>query len=336
MTASEVRRPRVFSGIQPTGGLHLGNYLGAIRNWVRDLDRFDNIFCIVDLHALTSLPDPDEIRAKTLEVAALYVASGLDPSRCEIFVHSHVPAHTELGWIMECVTPMGWLERMTQFKARLQRQGRERIGTGVFTYPDLMTADILLYDADFVPVGGDQRQHIELARDVAQRLNGLRGEVVRVPEPLISDVGARVMGLDDPTIKMSKSVAVQRPMHAIFMLDEPDLIRRKVSRAQTDTEPAVLEPLGDGVANLVDIYAALHDISHDVALDHFRGKRYGELKGETADAIIDVLTPIQQRAAELLSDPESLQQQLRESSARAEAVAAATLDRVQEALGLLR
>ncbi|MBV8301098.1 MAG: tryptophan--tRNA ligase, partial [Candidatus Dormibacteraeota bacterium] len=160
-------RPRVLSGIQPTGGLHIGNYLGALRNWVREQERYENYFCIVDLHALTMLPDPAELHDKSLEVTALFLASGLDPQRCEIFLQSHVPQHTQLGWIMECFTPMGWLERMTQFKARLQSQGRERIGTGVFTYPDLMTADILLYDADFVPVGGDQRQHIELARDVA-------------------------------------------------------------------------------------------------------------------------------------------------------------------------
>jgi tryptophanyl-tRNA synthetase len=325
----------VLSGIQPSGTLHIGNYLGALRNWVREQDRYENFFCIVDLHALTSLPDPEELRSKTLEVAALYLATGLDPARCEIFLQSHVAAHTQLAWIMECCTPMGWLERMTQFKSRSQAQGRERISTGVFTYPDLMTADILLYDADFVPVGDDQRQHIELARDVAQRLNTLRGDVVKVPEPLIRGVGARIMGLDDPSIKMSKSVAVTRPLHAIFMIDPPDRIRRKIARAQTDTQPEVREPLGAGVANLVDIYAALRDMDHETATAQFTGKRYGELKSAVADAVIEALVPIQQRAAELLRDPESLRGVLHESAQRAGVVADATLRRVQAAMGLL-
>ena len=181
MSPTAAPRPRVLSGIQPDFGLHLGNYLGALRNWARDQDRFENYFCIVDLHALTQHPDPERLRSLTLELAAMYIACGLDPDRCEIFVQSHVPAHTQLCWILETLTPMGWLDRMTQFKARIQAQGRERINTGVFTYPVLMAADILLYDADFVPVGEDQRQHIELCRDLANRLNSQRGDVFKVP-----------------------------------------------------------------------------------------------------------------------------------------------------------
>jgi tryptophanyl-tRNA synthetase len=327
-------RPRVLSGIQPDFGLHLGNYLGALRNWARDQDKFENYFCIVDLHALTQHPDPERLRALTLELAAMYIACGLDPARCEIFVQSHIPAHSELCWILETLTPMGWLDRMTQFKARVQAQGRERINTGVFTYPVLMAADILLYDADFVPVGEDQRQHIELCRDLAQRLNSQRGDILKVPEPLIGTVGARVMGLDTPEEKMSKSLAVERPGHAILLLDPPDVVRRKIARATTDTEPAVKAPVGPGVANLLEIYAGLNGISADAALHEFEGKRYGELKSAVADAIVDALAPIQFRYAELRADEAGLYRVLADSAARVRLVADATLHRVQEAVGL--
>jgi tryptophanyl-tRNA synthetase len=327
-------RPRVLSGIQPDHGLHIGNYLGALRNWVRDQERYENYFCIVDLHALTQHPDPDQLRANTLELAALYLASGLDPDCCEIFVQSHVPAHSELNWILECMTPMGWLERMTQFKARQQAQGRERIATGVFTYPVLQTADIVLYDADFVPVGEDQRQHIELARDIAQRVNSLYREVVTVPQPLIRQVGARVMGLDSPEDKMSKSTAVARPGHAVLMLDPPDVIRRKVRRAQTDTQPAVTPPVGPGVANLLEIYSALTDDPIEGVLDEFTGATYGTLKDRVADALIETLSPIQRRYAELREDDSALRRSLAESAARVSVVANATLLRVQQAVGL--
>ncbi|MBV8195632.1 MAG: tryptophan--tRNA ligase [Candidatus Dormibacteraeota bacterium] len=326
-------RPRVLSGIQPDHGLHIGNYLGALRNWVRDQDEFENYFCIVDLHALTQQPPPDQLRANTLELAAMYLASGLDSKRCEIFVQSHVAAHSQLGWIFECLTPMGWLERMTQFKARSEAQGRERVGTGVFTYPVLQAADITLYDAAYVPVGEDQRQHIELTRDLVQRINSRYGEILTVPEPLIRGVGARVMGLDSPEEKMSKSIAVERPGHAVLMLDAPDVIRRKVRRAQTDTEPAVHEPVGAGVANLLEIYAALHDVDVKRALAEFEGKPYGPLKDAVADAIIEVMTPVQQRYAELRADDAELRRLLDASAQRVSAVANATLDRVQHAVG---
>ena len=324
----------MLSGIQPDFSLHLGNYLGALRNWVEDQDRFENYFCIVDLHALTQHPEPERLRSNTLELAAMYMASGLDPARCEIFVQSHVPAHTELCWILECLTPMGWLERMTQFKSRSQAQGHERIATGVFTYPVLQSADILLYDADYVPVGEDQRQHVELCRDVAQRLNSMYGEVVKIPEPLIREVGARVMGLDNPDEKMSKSIAVERPMHAVLLLDPPDVIRRKVRRAQTDAAPAVSEPVGPGVANLLEIYAALRGVDTEGALAEFRGRSYGVLKDAVADAIIEALTPVQERYRELRADDAGLRRLLAESAARVSVVADATLGRVQRAVGL--
>ena len=295
MTSSAAPRPRVLSGIQPDFSLHLGNYLGALRNWARDQDRFENYFCIVDLHALTQHPEPERLRSLTLELAALYMACGLDPKRCEIFVQSHVPAHSQLCWILETLTPMGWLDRMTQFKVRVQAQGRERINTGVFTYPVLQAADILLYDADFVPVGEDQRQHIELCRDLAQRINAQRGDVLRVPAPLISKVGARVMGLDTPDEKMSKSTAMKRPGHAVLLLDAPDVVRKKVARATTDTEPSVHKPVGPGVANLLDMYAALRDVSADAALAQFEGKTYSVLKGAVAAASVEALTPLHAR-----------------------------------------
>src|ERR1700694_1612175 len=203
-------KPRVFSGIQPSGGLHIGNYLGAIRNWVRDQDKYDNIFCIVDLHAITLPQDPAALRENTLDLAAIYLASGIKPEQA-MFIQSHVSAHAELAWIFECFTPIGWLERMTQFKDRTIRQGRERIGAGVLTYPSLMAADIMLYDAKYVPVGEDQRQHIEYTRDIGQRINQRYGDILVIPEALIRKAGAEVKGLDDPEKKMSKSLAADAP-----------------------------------------------------------------------------------------------------------------------------
>ncbi len=334
MPETAAPRPRVLSGIQPDFGLHLGNYLGALRNWARDQDHYENYFCIVDLHALTRHPDPEQLRSLTLELAAMYVACGLDPARCEIFVQSHVSAHSQLCWILETLTPMGWLDRMTQFKARVEAQGRERVNTGVFTYPVLMAADILLYDADFVPVGEDQRQHIELCRDLANRLNSQRGDVLKVPAPLISDVGARVMGLDTPDEKMSKSIAAERAGHAVMLLDPPDVVRRKIARATTDTEPEVRMPVGAGVANLLEMYAALRAVSVDAALAEFEGQRYSALKGAVAEAIVEALTPIQARYTEIRSDEQGLHKLLADSAARVRVVADATLLRVQKAVGL--
>ena len=334
MSQTASTRPRVLSGIQPDFGLHLGNYLGALRNWARDQDRFENYFCIVDLHALTQHPEPERLRSLTLELAAMYIACGLDPERCEIFVQSDVAAHSQLCWILETLTPMGWLDRMTQFKARSQAQGRERINTGVFTYPVLQAADILLYDTDFVPVGEDQRQHIELCRDLANRLNAQRGNVFKVPAALISQVGARVMGLDTPDEKMSKSIAAERPGHAVLLLDPPDVVRRKIARATTDTEPAVRNPVGPGVANLLEIYAALHEVSAAAALGTFEGKTYSVLKGAVADAIVGALAPIQTRYAALRADEAGLRRVLAESADRVRLVADATLLRVQTAVGL--
>jgi tryptophanyl-tRNA synthetase len=326
-------KPRVFSGIQPSGGLHIGNYLGAIRNWVRDQDKYDNIFCIVDLHAITLPQDPAALRENTLDLAAIYLASGIKEDQA-MFIQSHVPAHAELAWIFECFTPIGWLERMTQFKERTARQGRERIGAGVLTYPSLMAADIMLYDAKYVPVGEDQRQHIEYTRDIGQRINQRFGDILVIPEALIQKAGAEIKGLDDPEKKMSKSLAADAPGHAIFMLDPPDLIRKKLARAQTDAEPAVRFPAGPGVRNLLEIYRTIKDQGWPTVEREFAGKPYSVLKSAVADAVIEVLTPIQQRYREIRSDDSALMQQLRRAADRLTPIANATLHRVQEAVGL--
>ncbi|MEO6796254.1 MAG: tryptophan--tRNA ligase [Candidatus Dormibacter sp.] len=325
-------KPRVFSGIQPSGGLHLGNYLGAIRNWVRDQDRYDNIFCIVDLHAMTVPQDPAELRENTLDLAAVYLASGIKPDQA-MFVQSHIAAHAELAWILNCFTPMGWLERMTQFKEKSGKE-RERASAGLFTYPALMAADILLYDTRYVPVGEDQRQHIELTRDLAQRINQRFGEIFVMPEPMIREAGCRIMGLDDPEKKMSKSLAANAPGHATFMLDPPEVIRKKIARAQTDTQSGVRFPAGAGVTNLLEIYRTIKDVQWDAVKAEFEGKSYSVLKQAVADAIVEVLQPIQERYREIRKDDPALVQQLRRAAERLTPTANATLQRVQHAVGL--
>jgi tryptophanyl-tRNA synthetase len=326
-------KPRVFSGIQPSGGLHLGNYLGAIRNWVREQDQYENIFCIVDLHTITVPQDPATLRENTLDLAAIYLASGLKPEHATLFIQSHVPAHSELAWILECFIPLGWLERMTQFKEKSGRE-RERSSAGLFNYPALMAADILLYDTRYVPVGEDQRQHIELTRDIAQRMNQRFGQLFTLPEPKIREAGARIMGLDDPDKKMSKSLAVNAPGHAIFMLDSPQTIRKKIARAQTDTEPAVRIPAGPGVSNLLEMYRTIKDLARPAVEAEFSGKPYSVLKSAVAEAIVETLEPIQKRYRDIRADDAQLLATLKRAAARLEPIAAATLQRVQNAVGL--
>lgn len=328
-------RPRVLSGIQPTFQLHLGNYLGALRNWAQEQERYDNFFCIVDLHALTTLPEPEVVRSSVLELAALFIACGLDPDRNVLFRQSEVSAHAQLGWILECHTPLGWLERMTQFKSKAgSGRERERAAAGLLTYPALMAADILLYDADYVPVGDDQRQHVELARDLAQRVNSMRGEVFHLPQPLIRTTGARVMGLDDPTTKMSKTTARSKPAHAILLLDPPDTVRKKIGRATTDTNPEVAEPLGAGVANLLDIHAALRGLTHDEVVAQFSGASYGALKRAVTDSINETLAPVHAQYRMIRGDEPWLLGMLAEAAERAASVADVTLLRAQRAVGL--
>ncbi|HVB13385.1 MAG TPA: tryptophan--tRNA ligase [Candidatus Dormibacteraeota bacterium] len=331
-----VDRPVVFSGMKPTGVLHLGNLLGALRPWVLEQNQFRNFFCVVDLHALTESHDPQDLAESTRQVAALYIAAGIDPKVSTLLVQSHVPEHTELAWILGCLTPTGWLERMTQFKDRARKRDAERISTGLFTYPVLMAADILLYKANFVPVGEDQRQHLELTRNLAARFNRLFGETFVLPEPRIGRMGAggRVMALDDPQAKMSKSSDGDAGM--IALLDPPDRIRSKFMRAQTDSGSAVeVAHVQPGVANLLDIYRALTGCSTEQLAAEFDGHGYGELKSQVADAVIGALTPIRERCQELMANPAHLDAILAQGAARAREVARATMVEVRERVGLL-
>jgi tryptophanyl-tRNA synthetase len=329
-------RPVVFSGMQPTGVLHLGNLLGALRPWVVEQSQFHNFFCVVDLHALSQAHDPALLADKTREVAALYIASGIDPELSTLLVQSHVPEHTELAWILGCITPLGWLERMTQFKDKSQRQDAERIGAGLFNYPVLMAADILLYRTNFVPVGEDQRQHLELTRDIAGRFNRLFGETLVIPEARIGrlGVGGRVMALDDPEAKMSKSS--EGEVGRIALLDPPDRVRSKVMRAKTDSGAAVdVAHPGAGVANLLDIYRGVTSCSKEALAGEFQGDGYGQLKAKVADAVVDALAPIQERYRELMSDPSQIDSILASGALQARQVASRTLAQVRASVGLL-
>src|SRR6202166_4751309 len=263
-------KARVLSGMQPSGNLHIGNYLGALKNWVKIQYDYECIFCIVDLHAITVHQDPEQLRAKIMEIAALYLAAGIDPKQSSVMVQSAVPAHAELAWMLTCVTPVGWLERMTQYKAKAASQ--ESVGDGLLQYPVLMAADILLYQAAIVPVGDDQAQHLELARDIAQRFNSLYGETFVMPKTELPMVGARVMGLDDPTAKMSKSA--KGGWHAVALLDPPDRIRKTIMRATTDSNSGVdFETMGPGVRNPLSIFQAFSEWTGDQMQTHFSGMR---------------------------------------------------------------
>ncbi len=324
--------PRVLSGIQPTGDIHLGNYLGAVRGWVDDQHAQDSYFCVVDLHALTVPRDPAELRAKTLETTLLLVAAGLDPEVCTLFVQSHVHEHPELSWILESVASMGELRRMTQFKVKA-KEGEESARVSLFTYPVLQAADILLYDAERVPVGEDQRQHLELCRDLALRFNHRYGDTFVVPEAILPKVGARIMDLQHPTAKMSKSA--DSPQGTVLVLDEPAVIERKLKRAVTDTGADVsFDPdKKPGVANLLQILAAATGRRPaDVAEGY---SQYGPLKADTAAAVVELLRPVRERYVELASDPEAVRATLRQGADKAEAVAAGTLARARAAIGLL-
>jgi tryptophanyl-tRNA synthetase len=322
--------PRVFSGIQPTGEVHLGNYLGAVRRWVDDQDAYDALYCVVDLHALTVPQDPAALRAKTREVVALLVAAGLDPERCTLFVQSHVPEHTQLAWLMECTASFGELSRMTQFKEKGERA--QSASAGLFTYPALMAADILLYDTDRVPVGDDQRQHVELARDVATRFNSRFGETFVIPEHAIPPVGARIMDLQEPTRKMSKSV--DSPQGTVLVLDPPATITKKVKRAVTDNDGEVRYDPGakPGVANLLSILGAA--TGEDPAALAGRYEQYGPLKADAADALVAMLGPVQERFAQLSADPAELERIAARGAEKAQAMAAPTLARAYTAIGL--
>ncbi|HEX2042951.1 MAG TPA: tryptophan--tRNA ligase [Acidimicrobiales bacterium] len=323
---------RVLSGIQPTGDVHLGNYLGALRQWAADQHEYDSYYCVVDLHALTVPRDPYELRAKTLETALVLIAAGLDPDRCTLFVQSHIPEHTQLCWLLECIASMGELRRMTQFKDKA-RGGEESARVGLFTYPVLQAADILLYDADRVPVGDEQRQHLELCRDLAIRFNNRYGETFVVPEAAVPAVGARIMDLQRPDTKMSKSA--ESPKGTVMVLDEPDAIERKFRRAVTDPGTSVRFDFEHkpGVSNLLQILAAVTGRAPEEVADDY--DQYGPLKGDTAAAVIELLRPVRERYAELAGDPAIAEAVLKQGADKARAVASVTLRRAQEAVGLL-
>ncbi|NMR19894.1 tryptophan--tRNA ligase [Cellulomonas fimi] len=331
------QRPRIFSGMQPTSGsLHLGNYLGALTQWVRLQEDHDAIYCVVDLHALTVSPDPADLRARTRRTAAQYLAAGVDPARSILFVQSHVPEHAELAWILSCQTGFGEAGRMTQFKDKSARHGSEGTTVGLFTYPVLMAADILLYDTNLVPVGEDQRQHLELSRNLAQRLNARFGAgTAVVPEPYIVKETAKIYDLQDPTAKMSKSAA--SPNGIIELLDDPTVVAKRIRSAVTDAGREVRFDVDakPGVSNLLTIFAALTGRPLPSIEADYEGKGYGDLKKDLAEVVVDLLVPFQERFAGHLESPEALDDLLAEGAERARALARPVLARAYDRFGLL-
>jgi tryptophanyl-tRNA synthetase len=322
---------RVFSGVQSSGAPHVGNYFGAFRQWVSDQHKADSVFCVVDLHALTLQHDPVQLRARTLETAAWLFASGLDPDVCTVFAQSHVPEHSGLCWLLECTATFGELRRMTQFKEK--SKGSESVSVGLFTYPVLQAADILLYDTDKVPVGDDQRQHLELARDIAIRFNGRYGDTFVVPEAVVPKIAARVMDLQHPERKMSKSVS--SPLGTVDLLDEPEAISQKIRKAVTDTDGEVrYDPEHKpGLSNLIELYAAASGRSiEDVTTSY---DRYGPLKADLIDVLVEVLAPVRRRYKEVSADPEVVPGLLEKGALKASAIATETLRRARQAIGLL-
>jgi tryptophanyl-tRNA synthetase len=325
-------KKRVFSGIQPTGEIHIGRYLGAIRHWVAMQDNYDNIICVVDLHAITVPQDPKLLKHRTKEFAGLLIAVGIDPARTILFVQSHVHEHSELAWILNCFIPMGWMSRMTQYKEKAAKQ-KEQVSVGLFDYPSLMAADILLYDTNVVPVGDDQKQHVELARDAAQRFNNIYGDIFTLPEPLIADIGARIMGLDDPTKKMSGSE--EGPNHAIALLDKPDVIRAKIMRATTDSLKEIrFDESRPGIYNLLTIYHTFTGEKNQAIEAKFEGKGYSDFKKALAEVVVEGLRPLQERYKQITSEKGYLDKILADGAAKARPIAQKTLARVKQAVGL--
>ena len=331
---NQERKKRIFSGIQPSGELTLGSYMGAIKNWVALQDEYECFYCIVDMHAITVRQNPAELRRRALEQLAQYLACGLGPEKCVLFIQSHAPQHAELGWILGCYTQFGELSRMTQFKQKAQ-QHQENITAGLFTYPVLMTADILLYQSDLVPVGEDQRQHVELCRDIAQRFNGVYGPTFTLPEAFIprTEQGARVMSLGNPENKMSKS----DPDGCVYLMDKPEDIRRKFKRAVTDSETAVRYDKENkpGVSNLLTIYCAVTGKTMAEAEAEFAGQGYGVFKPAVGEAVIELLRPIREEAGRLMGDKAYLEGIYREGARRAQLVAGKTLSKVQRKVGFI-
>lgn len=330
----EPTKVKVFSGIQPSGNFHLGNYLGAIRNWVQQIERSDSIFCVVDLHALSNNPDPEEMRQNIFGLASTLLASGLDPDRCMLFVQSDVAAHSELQWLLNSVTQFGELRRMTQFKDKSAGKG-DAVTAAVLSYPVLMAADIILYDAQEVPVGDDQRQHIELTRDIVQRFNTRYGETFVMPKADIKPEGARIMALDNPTEKMSKSSG--RDASYVLFSDSPDQIRKKIRRAVTDSgETITAGEDKPALTNLIQIYGALTHKTTPEVEKHFEGKRYGDFKKELAEVVVETLAPIQSELHRLQRDPAFVSGILTRGADQASEISEAKMKLVRERMGIGR
>ncbi len=328
------RRPVIFSGIQPSGELTLGSYIGAIKNWVELANDYDCYYCIVDMHAITVRQVPADLRRRTVEQLAQYIACGLDPQKNTIFIQSHVPAHAELAWILNCYTMFGELGRMTQFKDKSAKNA-ENINAGLFDYPVLMAADILLYQADLVPVGDDQRQHVELTRDIAERFNGVYGDVFRIPQTFNPKVGARIMSLTSPENKMSKSD--KDPGGCIYIMQKPEDIMRSFKRAVTDSETCVrYDPVNKkGISNLMQIYSVATGKSFETIESEFTGRGYGEFKPAVGEAVVEMLRPIREEATRLMADKAYLESVYREGAERAAYTAARTLRKVQKKVGFI-
>ena len=328
---SEERKQRVFSGIQPSGALGLGGYIGAVKNWLKMQDEYDCCFCVVDEHCITVRQEPKELRARCMEFLALYLACGLDPEKSLIYFQSDVPHHAQLSWVLNCYTYMGELSRMTQFKDKSQKHA-DNINAGLFTYPVLMAADILLYQTDKVPVGIDQKQHLELAQTIATRFNGVYGETFRVPEPVIAKVGAKVMSLADPTSKMSKS----DPKGNIGILDAPEVIMKKFKSAVTDSEAKIEYREGkDGINNLLSIYSIATGESIEDAVNRFSSTGYGEFKVKTAEAVIEMLRPVRERYEDISMNKDYIESVYKNGAEIAGRVAHRTLDKVYKKIGFV-
>lgn len=329
-----MEKKTILSGIQATGGLTLGNYLGALNNWVEMQDKYDCYYMIADLHTLTIRKKPEELRENTLKLIALYIAAGLDPEKNTIFIQSHVPAHTQLSWVLNCYTYIGELNRMTQFKDKAAKHA-DNINSGLFTYPVLMAADILIYNADLVPVGDDQKQHLEITRDIAERFNSLYGKTFNIPEVYIGKVGARIMGLQNPTSKMSKSA--EDPMDKILLTDTPEDIRKKFKKAVTDSENCVRYDKENkpGVSNLMAIYGIIKEKSMEEVEKEFEGQGYGVFKTAVAEAVVERLEPLQKRYNELLENPEELMAICDKGAKKAREKANAVIKEVYKKVGLV-
>lgn len=327
------KRKVIFSGIQPSGNLTLGNYIGAIKSWVKLQDEYDCYFCVVDLHAITVRQEPKNLRAKTLEVLAIYIASGIDPEKNTLFIQSHVPAHCECAWLLNCNTYIGELSRMTQFKDKSQKAG-ESVSAGLLNYPVLMAADILLYDTDLVPVGKDQKQHLELARDLAERFNNLYSPTFTIPEGYIPETVAKIMDLQDPSKKMSKSE--QNANGSIYIMDPPDVIRKKVSRAITDSL-GIVKYSDDqpGVKNLINILSAITKMTPQEIEKKYEGQGYAQFKADVADAVVNELAPIQAKVAELTANKEYLEGIYKKGAEKANYAANKTLRKMQKKIGFI-